>query len=211
MNKLKAVLVLIAISLISLSGCKWNQTGPEPTSVETHIETDVDGNEYTITTQYIDSTPENKNVDPSFFKCAIIAAIVLGLMSLYFWYREIEIEKLKKRCTLPVNGFVVSIRKSRHGDRFLRSKYSKYNATYRYNFRGISIESQNEYYGGRSINLNPLSLNIKEGSFVKIHTDPSDSRAVYDVFADNLRKEFIYLGSFLGIAALGFLVCYIIL
>ena len=211
MNKLKAVLVLIAISLISLSGCKWNQRGPEPTSVEPHIETDENGNEYTVTTEYIDSTTGNKKIEPGFYKCAIIAAIITGLMSAYFWYREIEIEKLKKRCTLPVNGFVVSIRKSKHGDRFLRSKYSKYNATYRYNFRGISIESQNEYYGGRSINLNPLSLNIKEGTFVKIHTDPSDARAVYDVFADNLRKYFIFEGSFLAIIALGFLICYIVL
>ena len=206
----RVLLFLMAVvMLFGLSACRWDETGPEPTSVETHEEVGEDGNTYTVTTTYIDSTG-GRRTDPSFYKWMVIIGIVTGAMSAYFWYRAVEIETLKKRCTVTVPGYVTKVRESKTGDRTLRSKFVQYNATYRYTYNGNVIESQNEYYGGRFFRFLPLRPEVEEGKMGDIHIDPMDPYAVFDVLANNARNSFIYSGSFLGLVAIASFVSYFI-
>ena len=163
-----------------------------------HEETDENGNTYTVTYTYVDRTNDH-SVDASFYKWTILFVVVFSLMAAYFWYREIEVQKLKDRCSVPVSALVVKIRKSKHGDRMLRSKYMQYNATYRYTYNGNVFESQNEYYGSKVTQLNPFSTYCgeSEGEMVTVQIDSADPNSVYDLFAEQARKSFFFYAAFL--------------
>lgn len=202
----KIIIVLLSLCMLFIiAGCKWNEQ-VEPTSVETHEETDENGNTYTVTYTYIDST-NGKKIDPSFYKIVIICGVVFSAMAAFFGFLLSEINNLKKRCTYPVQATVIQIRKRKNGNKYVRSKYFQYNATYRYYYNNISYESRNEFYGS---SIFSYVNGLREGDAVTVQIDPADPNAVFDIYAKNLYNEYLYLLIFLGAAAAASFISYFV-
>lgn len=205
-SKTVLFIILLVTMLLACTSCKWDDAETRPTSVETHEETDEDGNTYTVTYEYVDST-NRTGMEPGFYKAVIVAGGVFLLMSAFFGYMLLGVKKFKDRCTVPVSATVVKIRASKRGNEYLRNRYLEYNGTYRYFYNNNSYESQNDYYGVRFF----LGCELKEGDFTTIHIDPSDPYTLFDIFAKHFYNRLLYLTIFLLLASIASFASYIFL
>lgn len=200
--KIRKILLLMTtfLLLFSLSACKNSDTENVPSTVETREEVDEYGNTYTTTYIYVDGT-QDKGLDDSSIKAIVLSSLILVALSAYFWYRMLEIKRIEDRCTASVNAMVTEIRKSRNGDRFLRSRYLQYNATYRYTYNGMEYVSQNEYYGGNTKRGFFAKPDVNVGEMIEVRIDPFDPRTLIDIFAKSLKNRFFTHAMLLDIGA----------
>ena len=177
---------MLAISFIFIfTGCKWEQQRYEPYRVETREVTDENGT-YTAVYRYYDAT-SRKGVDPDLYKILVMTGFVFSILGAYVLYRLKEMNRLKNRCSVPVTATVISIRSSAHWDRFIRFRRKMNNATYRYDYEGLTFEGSNEYYGSRSF----IFGDEKPGDIVTVMLDPVSPNTVYDLYAKRLRDYFL--------------------
>lgn len=205
MKKRVLLLFVCALALMMFSGCKWDQPEREPDRQETVMVTDANGT-HPVTYRYYDS-PDDRAVDPSFYKYMVMMGAVFSVMSLYCFYRANEVSRLKKRCTESVPATVLFVRKSKNWDRLVRFRYSMYNATYSYDYDGLPYESSGDYYGrSTTFRFNEM----KPGDSAEIKIDPSQPRRVYDVFAAYIGRYFLTFAIFLGLCAAASFIAYFV-
>ena len=93
-SKTLLFIILLVTMLLACTSCKWDEAETRPTSVETHEEVDEDGNTYTVTYEYVDST-NRTGMAPGFYKTAIVAGVIFSLMSVFFCYLMLGVKKYK--------------------------------------------------------------------------------------------------------------------
>ncbi len=200
--KVRKILLLMTtiLLLFSLSACKSSDTETAASTVETREEVDEYGNTYTATYIYVDGT-KDRGLDASSIKAIVLASLVLLALSAYFWYRILELKRIEDRCTASVNAMVTEVRKSKHGDRYLRTRYMQYNATYRYTYNGMEYVSQNEYYGGNEKGVFFAKPDVAVGDMVEIRIDPLNPRTLIDIYAKSFKNRLFKHAMILDIGA----------
>jgi hypothetical protein len=178
------LLAFLLAASFGLSGCKLTDEGT-PTRVETKEVVNEDGTVTTVTYQYYDD-PSSPKPDTGKYRTLIICVVSLAGMGVFFTTHFNRINKLKKRCTVPVSAVCTSVRKSKGDEHGLRHKYAAFNATYLYNYNGQQIESRNHEYGGTQYFI---KYPINVGDHADIMVNPSDPRELYDKLAESARRS----------------------
>ncbi len=199
-------MMLMMTVMLTFSGCKL--TDPEDNYyTETTESVDENGVTHTVIRKYPKETGE-KTRDPMLYRTLIFTGIIFTAMSAYFAYRAAEVNRLKQRCTESVTATVIRIRNNRFWDRTLRFRYSMFNADYSYVYNGMPTEGTNQFYGREPFQS---FCSLQEGDTVTVKVDPNSPRTVYDSFANDLLRYFIFECAFLALAAAANFVAYIIL
>ena len=144
-----------------------------------------------VTTDVVTYVPEYTYVSEQPIKIywwLVVGGMLLIAMGAYFFYRYSELRRLKLRCTQVYSAEITQIRKSKHADPHLRSKYMQYNATYRYEYNGSFYESSNNIYG--NVNLRKP----KVGDMATIYLDPDEPTVLFDELAKTRLNQFLIMG-----------------
>ncbi len=141
----------------------------------------------------VEYTPEvtyyNASRSGSGIKYGIIVFVILMAWAVYFCYRAYKIYLIKKACTTEVFATVAKINNSSHANDFVRYKYRRYTAIYRYEYNNQTVTGSNNCYGSMK-----TAKKIQEGDYVLVDIDPRNPALVYDDLAQSAFRFFLFTG-----------------
>lgn len=186
-NKQSIGTLIALIALLLLVAVKCTVTRPKPITSETY----VNENGTVVTYEQYDSTT-GRALDTRSYVSIVMAGVAVLAMACNFQHRTARLSALKNRCTASVPAVVTAV-KSARSDAQLRYRHKVYNATYRYEYLGMSYESNNFCYGSRKTTFaDPIHV----GDTEEICINPANPDELYDYLAEYSLKNSRFLGNF---------------
>lgn len=171
------LIALIVLLLLVAVKC----TAEKPKLVTTGTGRDSNGDDVI----YQEYTPgASRRLDAEIYPAIATAGVLILAASGNFHRRAARLSALKNRCTASVPAVVTDVKSSKN-DGHLRYRVRMYNATYRYEYLGMSYESNNQCYGNRgSSEGGPIHV----GDTEEICINPADPEELFDFLAESALK-----------------------